>query len=198
MPALDAILSLTRVLTRAKDEDDLLAELAAELQRGSEADTVDILLTDSTDSLVLRASTVSPEFVYRLKLGKGIGLSGLSLTLRKPVFVLDKAVHHAKYAKYPGFEGRESEGFACFPIQDAFGRYVGVIAFGKGAAWPLNAKAKRDLGERVEIVAELLQAYRSAYDSGTQVNRLGALSEVTRIITTSPYVEEILQLLVNL
>src|SRR4051812_24530259 len=99
---------LTRTLARAKDEDDLLAELAWELLRGSGADTVDIMLRDQTEALVLRASTVSPEFIYRLKLGKGVGLCGRVLATEKPMFVQDNATTHPEYASYPGIEGRES------------------------------------------------------------------------------------------
>jgi len=49
-----------------------------------------------------------------------------------------------------------------------------------------------------ELVGDVLGAFRSAYQAGTQSNRLGALSEVAKTLSTSPYLEEILQLLVNL
>jgi two-component system, sensor histidine kinase PdtaS len=49
-----------------------------------------------------------------------------------------------------------------------------------------------------DLTAGCLSGYQHAYEAGTHVNRLGALSEVSKTIATSPYLEEILQLLVNL
>lgn len=189
---------LTRALTRAKDEDELLSELAGELLRDSDADSVDILLKDDGEGLVLRASTMSPEFVYRLKLGKGVGLCGEVMASGEPLLVSQGALKMPKYASYPGIDGRESEALFICPIIGLNSKPVGVVEFGKGTVWKINAARRLDLAERVEFVTELILAYRSAYQNGTQVNRLGALSEVSKTISTSPYVEEILQLLVNL
>ncbi len=198
MLSFEAVQSLTRTLARAKDEDELLAELAAELLRGSTADGVDILLRDGGDGLVLRATTISPEFVYRLKLGKGIGLCGKVMSSGKPLFVQEHAAKEPNYASYPGIEGRESEALAIYPLLGPVGQRIGVVEFSKSTRWAVPVKVKKDLKDKVDLVAELVFGYRSAYQSGTQVDRLGALSEVSKIISTSPYVEEILQLLVNL
>lgn len=189
---------LTRTLTRAKDEDGLLNELASELQRESGASAVDIMLRDSGEGLVLRASTVSPEFVYRLKLGKGIGLCGHAFKTGKPLFITKEAPLNPKYASYPGIAGRESEALAIYPFHNPEGQIAGVVEFARGDPWTLTPKQKRQLGERVEFAAELFFAYGGAHQSATEVSRLGALSEVSKTIATSPYVEEILQLLVNL
>ncbi|HWA83921.1 MAG TPA: GAF domain-containing protein, partial [Fimbriimonadaceae bacterium] len=98
---------LIQTLTRAKDEDELLSELATELLRDSDADSVDILLRDDGEGLILRASTMSPEFVYRLKLGKGVGLCGEVMATGKPLMVRQGALKMPKYASYPGIDGRE-------------------------------------------------------------------------------------------
>jgi two-component system, sensor histidine kinase PdtaS len=198
MPHLEVVRRLTRTLARAKDEDDLLAELAAELLRGSGADSVEILLKEPGDGLVLRASTASPEFAYRLKLGKGVGLCGHVLASGEPVFVSKHATEHPLYANYPGMENREVEAVAIYPLRGDPDSVVGVVEFGKATPWSATSGLRQDLGERVELAAELFFAYQHAYETGTQANRLGALSEVSKTISTSPYVEEILQLLVNL
>lgn len=195
---LDTARQLTRTLARAQDEDELLNDLAWALLQGSGAETVDILLKDQGDGLMLRASTRSPEFVYRLKLGKGVGICSQALTGGKPIFVLEEAQLHPKYASYPGIQGRESAALAIYPITDPNGQPVGVVEFGKTTAWDLPLKHRKVLAERVDLASDLLFAYRGAYRAGTQANRLGALSEVSKTISTSPYVEEILQLLVNL
>ncbi|HVT13662.1 MAG TPA: GAF domain-containing protein [Fimbriimonadaceae bacterium] len=189
---------LTQTLIRAKDEDELLSELAVELLHDSDADSVDILLRDDGEGLVLRASTMSPEFVYRLKLGKGVGLCGEVMATGKPLMVRQGALKMPKYASYPGIDGRESEALLICPVMGPDGKPSGAIEYGKATAWKLAGPKQQELIQRAEMASELLMAYRSAYQSGTQVNRLGALSEVSKTISTSPYVEEILQLLVNL
>ncbi len=189
--------ALTRTLNRAKDEDELLAELAVELRKGTEAETVDIMLRDG-DGLMLRASTISPEFIHRLRLGPGKGLCAEVVATGKAVIIQDNATKHPKYASYPGIEGRESDALAMFPLTDPGGQVFGVLEFGKTGAWKLSKSDIAELSDRAVLSAELIHAFQSAYEQGTQVNRLGALSEVSKTIATSPYVEEILQLLVNL
>jgi two-component sensor histidine kinase len=198
MVELDIAKGLIRTLTKAKDEDDLLSELAAELLRESGGGAVDIMLREAGDGLVLRASTASPEFIHRLKLGKGVGLCGQVYASGKPKFITQKAPQEPQYASYPGVEGRESEALAIYPLYDPQGQIAGIVEFGKGTPWAMSPKLKRELAARVELAAELFFAYRGAFQSATLVNRLGALSEVSKTIATSPYVEEILQLLVNL
>ena len=195
---LDAMRSLILTLSKAKDEDELLGELAWEMQRASGAGTVEIMLRDPGEALVLRASTTSPELVSRLRLGKGIGLCGHVMKSGKPIFVTSKAAADSRYANYPGIEGRDTESLAIFPLNGPDGKPFGVVELGKSIPWTLSAASKRDLAEKVELAGDLYLAYHSAYEAGTQVNRLGALSEVSKTIATSPYVEEILQLLVNL
>jgi len=189
---------LIQALSCAEDEDDLLSELAAAMLRDSGAETVDLLLKDVNDSLVLRASTLSPDFIHRLKLGKGVGLCDQVMTTGKPLFVARGATKKPLYAGFPGAEGRESEALAIYPLIGADGVPFGVVEFGKTLAWVLAPRPRRDLQARVDLSAELIRGFRAAYTSGTQVNRLGALSEVSKTISNSPYVEEILQLLVNL
>jgi two-component sensor histidine kinase len=62
----------------------------------------------------------------------------------------------------------------------------------------LGPAQREHLIEISQIVSGCLRSYNAAYQAGAQINRLGALSEVSRTIATSPYLEEILQLLVNL
>jgi len=188
---------LLRPLSLAESEDELLSEVAAELLVDSGAQTVDILLKDGSDSLVLRASTQSPDFIHRLRLGKGVGLCNRVMGTGKPLFLSHGATKHPLYAGFPGVEDRESEALAIYPLFTAAGDPFGVVEYGRTDTWAISVGKRRDLGKRVEFVTGVILGFRAAYQSGTQVNRLGALSEVSKIISTSPYVEEILQLLVN-
>src|SRR5579885_2072955 len=85
------IRSLIAAMRHAKSDDELLAEMASLIRDYTGADSCDILVKDFRESLVLRASTVHPEFNYRLKIYKGIGLSWEALLTGKPVFVTKEA-----------------------------------------------------------------------------------------------------------
>src|SRR3569832_1447712 len=100
--------SLIRVLIaamrHAKSDDELLAEMAGLIRDHVGADSCDILVKDFRENLVLRASTVHPEFNYRLKIYQGIGLSWESMQTGKPVFVTKEAEKQPKIRRYPSYE----------------------------------------------------------------------------------------------
>ncbi len=195
-------LATTRELLRAAantwSEDDLLNEIVHVAMRDAKADSCDIMFRDSQDGLILRASTVVPEMVGRLKLGKGIGITGLALSTGEPVLVAAKANQHPNYAKYPGLSEHESGAVAAVPLRNINGHLFGILLFRKTDPWRFTPKVKIKLEEIAMTAAMVYKAFRAGYQVGAQSNRLGALSEVARTITNSPYLDEVLQLLVHL
>lgn len=183
---------------KARSEDELLNELASLSSLVSESDSCDIMFRDSSEGLVLRASTVVPELVHRLKLGKGIGLSGMALSDGCSVFIGTDAFKHPRYAKYPGLDESDSGSVAAIPLRAPDGLVFGVILYRRTRPTDFTPKRKRDLEEIAELVSLTFKVFRSGFQVGNQSNRLGALSEVTRTISSSPYLEEVLQLLVHL
>jgi two-component system, sensor histidine kinase PdtaS len=192
-----ALLRLSEAQTRAPSEDALLSELAGELVALTGAESCDVLLRDAGDVLVQRASTISPEFNRRLRLGKGVGLCGQSLLSGKPLYIKRDAKAHPSYASYPGLEERASDAVAIVPLPGD-DQILGVLMFTHTGEWPLKPSDKTWFELLGKATAASIKGFRSAYQAGTQSNRLGALSEVSKTISNSPYVEEILQLLVNL
>ena len=191
------IRSLIAAMRRAKSDDELLAEMAGLIREHFGADSCDILVKDFKENLVLRASTVHPEFNYRLKIYKGIGLSWEAMITGKPVLVSKEAEKHPHFRRYPGYE-MPVEGLAIIPMFNDTGVTFGVILLRKSEVWHFRASEKRDLDEIAMVVGECLMAFKATYRSGKPAQKLGALSEVSKTITNSPYLEEILQLLVNL
>ena len=189
---------IARLLARADRPQDMLIELVHAVMRIAEADSCDLLLREGEDRLALRASTVVPDLVGRVKLGKGVGLVGLAMTTAKAVYVPERATEDPRFVRYPGYDYPECEALAALPMCVAEGPPSGVILIRKGQAWNPNEDEREKLEAMADVAGALVTGYDHAYRAGNKSNRLGALSEVTRTIAQSPYLEEILQLLVNL
>jgi two-component sensor histidine kinase len=188
---------LTDTLPRATGIDELLSELAAGWVKIASADSCDILLREPGDGLVLKASTLHPELNNRIRMGKGIGLSGYALVQNEAVYALSDAESDPRYARYPGVEDIGCQAIVVLPLPPANGNALGVLVLRRLTVWEMSDEDKDALHGYATITADCIKGYTNSYQAGTQTNRLGALSEVSKTIATSPYVEEILQLLVN-
>lgn len=185
-------------MARVNSKDDLISECAWVVRDLFQADSCDILSKDAADNLVLRASTIVPQMVHRLKLGRGVGLTGQAFLTGEPIFIAKDAQKHKDFAKYPGMEEVDSVAIAAVPLIDDQKVPFGVILVRKQGPWRLSPSQKERLISVAEALAACVQGFGVAFQAGAQSNRLGALSEVSRTIAESPYLEEILQLLVNL
>lgn len=190
--------SILRSAAAARSEDELLAELVEHALQSTAADSCDILFRDSQDGLILRASTVVPELVNRLKLGKGIGISGECVLQGQAQYVSNRAYATTNYARYPGLDEKESVAVAAIPLRHVDGFQFGVLLLRRQVPWRFPNRVKQELLEVAETVALIYKSFRAGFMVGTHSNRLGALSEVSRTISNSPYLEEVLQLLVHL
>lgn len=198
MTITSAILNLLATLPRATSEETLLSEVALEVRKAFEADTCDILYRESGDGLIQRASTLSPELNRRLRLGKGVGLCGKALVSNTPIYLAKDAAKDPDFATYPGTEERLHDSMAILPLPGAGDTLLGVMLISKTKEWNFSTADKKALQQIACATSKVILGFRQAYQAGNQSNRLGALSEVSKTISTSPYVEEILQLLVNL
>lgn len=200
MPAIsdDFYANCLGVLSRSTSEDEMLAELAAELRGAAKADGTDILIADGAEGLVLRASTEMPEMNNRFRLGKHKGLSGQALAANEPIFIGAAVEADPSYARLPGVPVGTYESIAVIPLRTHDCEPNGIITFKRAKQWKFTAQDKRALMRLGELATLCIRAFHNAYSAGAHVNRLGALTEVSRTIASSPYLEEILQLLVNL
>jgi two-component sensor histidine kinase len=181
----------------AQSEDDFLSEAAWLLCAGTGADGCDILLANEGGGLSLKASTYAPEYVHRCKLGPGVGLSGHVFTTGEAEFMRSNGFRHPKNVDYPGMEARTLEGVAAVPMSAA-GVRVGACLLHRETPWPFTRPERTRIEEMVELVTQCHAAFLNAFSHGARSTRLGALSEVSRNISATPYLEEILQLLVNI
>lgn len=196
MPEAVSLSSFSHVLS-ANSSDDFLHRTAEHLCQKLAADGCDILITQSDGTLVLRASTHGPEFVHRCRLGPGIGLCGRVLLSGQPEFISKGARVHPSNVAYPGFDERDYEAAAVVPFAIGEGMHaVGLLVW--------NAPQRFSKSECEALIASwsnassLLTVFFLGEQLGSRSQRIGAVSEVSRNIASSPYLDEILQLLVNI
>jgi two-component sensor histidine kinase len=184
-------------MIRVRSEDELLSEMAWSLKSDFKSEACDIFLAIDPNTLMLRASTCTPELVGHLRLSSGIGVTGSAYSKREAVFVPRRFEKHPSHVPYPGMDDQPWESGVAIPMEYG-GKLLGMCLSRKSTPWPFTAQLKARLIQIVNGASKSLVAYQTVHELGTQANRLGALSEVSKTIASSPYVEEILQLLVNL
>lgn len=187
---------LVQLAGGARSEDELLTEISAYCQRVAGCEACDTFLVDG-DTLVLKASTGHPEFNNRVRIGKRLGVIGRAFQTGEPVFIESDLEAQPEYAHYPGIDDLAWEAAAAIPVGHE-GRAMGVVLLRHVSKWNLGRDQRASLLELVSIAGKVLAAYESIYRAGTEASRIGALSDVSKTIASSPYIEEILQLLVGL
>ncbi len=182
---------------RAKTEDGLLSELVHLVRRLSTADGVDILLADK-DQLVLRASTIAPEFTHRLRIPQTCGLAGQVFGTHTRVVVRSDLRSSPINRPYTGYDESEFDAAVIEPLvigADA----IGVMYFRRIESWKPTKNELNFLADLAASTAGILGVFRAGFVAGSMASkRIGAMSEVADILSRSPYLEEILQLLVNM
>ena len=184
--------------SRSDSKEMLLSELVADLCEFAGSDSCDIFYRDSGDGLVMKASTVSPDFTNRLILGKGVGIVGSVLQTGVDELIEADVQKDPRYARYPGLDNEMAQAIYALPLIEQNDRVFGVVVLRRNVPWHATKEERARLREIVDVCALVLRGYSAAHTAGANINRLGALSEVSKTISRSPYVEEILQLLVNL
>ncbi len=193
----DPVIQLLGRLQQAHSEDELFRIAAEELLALSGADVCHILMLAGGGGLVLRSSTSAPEMVGKVWLGRGMGVSTLAAEADRPTVIATGLQEHPNFANYPGLDETPLDSAVVMPLKtedDLFG----VVFLGRTVPLSPRQRDIDSLDRLAQTVAQFLSAYRHGYQAASAINRLGAISEVARTITGSPYLEEILQLLVNI
>lgn len=174
------------LLVTAESEEQLLAEMVQVAQARLTADDVDLLLKTASDEMVLRASTGHPDFVGRVRFAANLGMTGKVLDTGQAVTRM-AGEKHPEEISFPGTEQEDFSSILFIPLAD-----LGVLV----ARYQTSMEGidTEPLGSEIVLA---IRSWRRAFEMGGHADRLGALSEVTQSLATSPYVEEIIQLLVN-
>jgi two-component sensor histidine kinase len=182
-----------RALRDSEGEERLLARLAELVRQAMDSDACEIFLDGADGRLTLRASTAEPDWIGRVRLAPGVGLIGAARSEGQIIRVPNAMAEHPRFAPFPGVNegGYESGIYGPLPRESPFG----AVRVRRRAPWAIRADEIRRFGALMEATGDALLAYRAV--SRAQTERLAAVSEVTRTIAGSPYLEEMLQFLVN-
>lgn len=185
------------ILSAARDENDLLRRLTNWLAAQTGADSVDLLRAEPAGSLRLVASTLTPDLVGRVKLEPGKGIAGEAWKKGTPLWIAEGLQHHPSFVAYPGYEETFFEGAAVVPL-DSDCPVPGVLVLRRYEKWPLQKETRSEILARVGELVETVRTFEHVFNLGQGLSPVVAMNEVTSTITSSPYLEEILQLLVHL
>ncbi|MBA4292881.1 hypothetical protein C0431_07890 [bacterium] len=178
-------------------EPERLRILAEHFVHATPADACDVFLASEGGSLILAASTTDASLVERIRLAKGVGLVGTAYHNSRNIIIESNLPSHPESRPVEGFDHPQYLAARIYPFQFSSG-FKGCIFLRRKQNWKLQAREETAFAQVRETALVAYTAFRAGYDAGSNANRLDALSEVARSLTESPYLEEVLQLLVNL
>ncbi|MCW5935810.1 MAG: GAF domain-containing protein [Fimbriimonadaceae bacterium] len=161
------------------------------------ADSCDLLEAVPGGGLVLTASTHLTELVGRVRVGRNVGLVGRALESGRKQTVSHGLTDDDRFAAIPTVDEPAYNSGIAVPLR-AGETKLGVIFLRRAGSWVPTPAESRRLDEAASQLGLAWRVWRVAHESGSHSNRLQALAEVTDMLTGTPYLEEILQHLVNL
>ncbi len=189
--------SITEAFAHAQGEEIALQAAAQAIRAAMGSDSCDILLVAPTGGLVMKASTELLELVDRIRVGRGVGIAGQVAESGEPFFASSGLKDHPDFARWPGVEAPDAEAGAFVPIADS-SETLGVLCNEWMQPTVLDEATRVTLVDAGRALGTALRIFRGAFEAGSHVNRLGLLAEVTDTLSGTPYLEEILQHLVNI
>jgi two-component sensor histidine kinase len=186
---------LMAVMAAARNEEQLMQEAAQICKNLTKWGACDILVAGPKGGLVLVGSTHSPEYAMRFRLGPGKGTSSRAYKSGEVVVVRSGLQSDPDYTKHPGIPEPLYDAAYVAPLLGTDGT-LGVLFLRRLEPWEPTPSELKWLDEVTKLIAFGLEMFQHGHNSGD--HKFGAVSEVTTSIASSPYLEEILQLLVNL
>lgn len=170
-------------------------DLVLKAQEELGADSADLFLGEETGGVVLVASTLAADFAGRCRVGPGLGLVGAAMNSGEMQVVERGLSADPRFVEYPGVHEAPFEsalvGALAHPVR-------GALIARRREAWTPTTQERECFQRVLTQTSTALRAFETGRRLGAESSRLGQLSEVAQTIAGSPYVEEVLQLLVNL
>lgn len=193
----DALERIADVFEHSEPGAETLFEIAEIARSVTRTDAAHLFLLDPDgETLRLAADTMAPEKAGRVWIKVGQGLTGWAAESRKPVVVAREPWADSRYQEYPGFEERQYQSILCVPLIDE-GELLGVVDVRTRRAYDYEHNEARVLSRIADQVARAIRHKERVASLETKAQRYEAITEVSHLIAGSPYLEEILQLLVS-
>lgn len=196
---LEALRKIGEATGSAFASEDMLQSIADIAMRITNTEVCYVFLfTEDREELVLRAATgEDSQHVNKLKLAKGEGITGWVARERRYVAVPKAAYSDHRFKPVPELNEEIYESMLAVPLV-VHNEVVGVITV-------RTRKPQQYDKHQVHLLSGIANQLAGALDHLKRVERLErqasqitALSEISRTITSNLYLEEILQLLVNM
>jgi two-component sensor histidine kinase/putative methionine-R-sulfoxide reductase with GAF domain len=192
-----AMQRIGRVLEERDPGPEVLYDLLEIIRDVTHTDTAQILLLDEAGSrLTLVADTDAPEKCGRVSIAVGQGITGWAVEHRRPVVIPSEPWNDPRYLEYPGLEERRWQSLLCVPLV-AGGEMLGAVNVRTFQPYDYSGGEANVLQSIAEQIAQAIRYQSRVATLERRASRLEAVSEVGQVIAGSPYLEEILQLLVS-
>ena len=181
----------------ATSEEQALHHVAEALKSACDADSCDLLFTVPGGGLVIKACTELPDLVDRMRIGKGVGLAGHVVETGETVVVPGNLPNHPLFARWPNVDAPDGEAAVSVPVTRG-PETIGALTIEWYRPVEIDDATVESLQKAGRRIGDAVKIYRGAFESGSHSNQLGLLAEVTDTLSGTPYLEEILQHLVNI
>ncbi|MBA3725594.1 MAG: GAF domain-containing protein [Armatimonadetes bacterium] len=193
----DALEQIALVFELKEPGPQMMFDITEIARKVTRTDAAQIFLLDSDEqTLTLAADTFAPEKAGRVSVHVGQGLTGWAAEHKKAVEVSREPWNDPRYIDYPGLDERDFQSLLCVPLI-AGGELVGVVNVRTRRAYTYANNEARILARIAEEVGRAIRHHSRVASLETKAMRYEAITEVSQLIAGSPYLEEILQLLVS-
>lgn len=194
--ALEAVEEISRVLDADLNRRETFAAIARIAKQVTGTDAAQIFLLTESNDLLLSADTAEPEKVGFVRLALGQGLTGWAAQNRTAVAIKREPWNDPRYLEHPALSERSFQSLLCVPLM--LGKeLIGVVNVRTHGPYGYTQREAKILSRIANEVARAIRQKSTVDTLATRAERFEAVSEVSFALTNTPYLEEILQLLVS-
>ncbi|MFN8138919.1 MAG: GAF domain-containing protein [Fimbriimonadales bacterium] len=194
--ALEAIDEISKVLDANLSRRETFAEIARIAKEVTHTNAAQIFLLSDSNDLLLLADTSEPEKVGFVRIRLGQGLTGWAAEKRTAVAIKREPWADPRYYDHPALNERSFQSLLCVPLILS-NELIGVVNVRTHGPYGYTQREASILSKIANEVARAIRQQSKVETLATKAERFEAVSEVSGAIAKSPYVEEILQLLVT-
>jgi two-component sensor histidine kinase len=196
---IEALHRISEATGTAFASEEMLQAIADIAMRITETEICHVFLFDeSHEELVLRAATgADREFIGKIRLKPGEGITGWVARERRPVAIAREAYKDHRFKLYPQLNEEQYESMLAVPLM-VNNEIIGVISVRTRHPKEYRQEQIRLLSGIASHLAGALKQLSRIERLERQASQVATLSEISRTLTGNLYLEEVLQLLVNM